>query len=360
MTTIIKSLWYRLWYGAVDADRVELPNPETNHVAWWFGVLFCGSGTVVGAVSFPVGLLRGDGFLTVVGGAFVLIFGLFLWFVLSRSVDNLAFDFSREVFCTHEREVPFDRIERVELETDRVEFGRSHRWTWRGRLVEEGGRPINLGTGSFERLFSVLRRLPKDHGIALEVMAGEAIAEGFEARDSSVGGYDVDEVARSAGMSVDDVQGKDASVRWSYRPPMKFQVLTGLVMASVIAVALYAEMSAVQRLFALMSWTGYLVTAGVVLTVAAVLAAGLGLTQKMYHRWGAHQVARSGRQIEYVSNLGRKRTWATDDPEVLVRLNDEPWTGVLVAGEPKVVRLPTGEDELTPLSTKLAEMHGRQ
>jgi hypothetical protein len=351
--------FHRLVYGAAGADRVELPNPETHQVAWWFGVLFCGSGVAIGAISLPVGLYRGDGFLTVVGGAFVLVFGFFLWFVLSRSVDNLAFDFSREVVCTHEREVPFNRIERAELETDWVTIGRSHHWTWRGRLVEEHGREIDLGTGPFERLYSILRRLAADYGIALQVMAGEGIAEGFEARDSSVGGHDVDEVARAAGMEIDDIEGKDASVRWSYRPPVRFQVVTGLVMSLIVAAALYLEMSAARQLFALMGWMGYLISGGVVLTLAVVLAATLGLTDHMYHRWGTQWIGRSGDCIEYTTNVGRSMSWQTDEVESLVRMTDEPWTGVIVAGPNLVVRLPANDDELAALTGKLEEMVGR-
>jgi hypothetical protein len=136
--------------------------------------------------------------------------------------------------------------------------------------------------------------------------------------------------------------------------------MVGLAVASVVAVAAYLEMPEIRELFALMSWPGYLMTTGGVLALAAVFALVLGLTQQLYHRTGAHHVARSGIELEYVSNLDGTVAWRTDDAEMLVQMDDEPWTGVIVAGDGLVLRLPAGDRTATVLRTVLTEMHARE
>jgi len=352
---VMRILLARLLYGSPSAERVELPNPETHQIAWWFGMLFMGGGFVFGVLGLVAGLWQGQTFPVVVGAIFVLLFGPLSAYVQSRSVDNLVFDFADEVFATHERSIPFEELERVEMEPYYKSAGDSGYWTWRASLEEEGRGEIDLGTGTFERLYAILRRLT-DYDVVFDIPESVALAPGFES-NRSVGLEDGVDATAIEGVEMDGVSGADAGIEWSYTPPVRFPLMVGLAMASVVVVAAYLKMPEARELFALMSWTGYLVTTGVLLALAAGFALALGMTRQMYHRTGSHQIARSGVGVEYVSNLGGTVEWKTDDAEMLVQMDGEPWTGVIVAGDGLALRLPAGDRAATTIRTVLAEMH---
>jgi len=338
--------------GGPGDDQVYLPNPETSQMAWWMGAALFGPGAVFGAVFTIVGLWQGIGVVVGIGIVFLMLFVPLFGYLRQRSLDDLVLNFGGGKLVTHRREVPFDRISTVRLTPEEVKFGRGTRWTWRAQLEEDGRKTINLGTGSFPFWYPLLHRLAAEFDCSLRIEGGGPAGDrpfviGDDLRlDSSSGSSNPPD-----SMTFDERSGTDASVEWTYIQNLVGEIATGAAMALVCGGIGYLTEPAIRGLFAGLNTFSSALIVGVFTLLCVILFATMYSGQsKRFHQFGRHAFSRNGRHLTHVSNIGTKTSWTLDDVETVVRMENSPWTGVIVAGEGRISRLPVDAENSQQLN----------